>query len=106
MNWTLGLRFSGNTQSPIHFTHAADGTLGIASFQAGDDALLSKDVGLRRHLIKGNFVWDLPDVNGSSRHGMKVLGAAANGWQLSGVFTGGSGRSMTPPTRIRPAART
>jgi len=90
VNWTLGLRFSGNTQSPIHFTHAADGTLGIASFQAEDDALLSKDVGLRRHLVKANFVWDLPDVGGSNSV-MKVVSAAANGWVVSGVFTGGSG---------------
>jgi hypothetical protein len=90
VNWTLGLRFSGNTQSPIHFTHAADGRLGIADFQAQDDALLSKDVGLRRHLIKANFVWDFPDLNGSGG-AMKVVAAAANGWQLSGVFTGGSG---------------
>ncbi len=89
LSWTESLRFVGNTLSPIHLQHNTDGTIGVASFQAADDALLS-NVGLRRHIIKANFVWDLPDVKDSSP-ALKVLAAAANGWQLSGIFTGGSG---------------
>jgi len=89
LNWTLGLRFTGNTLSPQHLKHSADGTITTESFQAADDALLS-NVGLRRHIIKANFVWDLPDVKGTSA-AAKVLGVAANGWQLSGILTAGSG---------------
>ncbi len=89
VNWTLGLRFSGNTLSPQHLVHNADGTIGVASYQEANDELIS-NVGLRRHLIKGNFVWDLPNVE-SSNGAMKIVRAIANDWQLSGVFTGGSG---------------
>src|SRR4029077_1160943 len=45
--------------------------------------------GLRRHIIKANFVWDLPDVKTDGTTS-KVLGAIANGWQLSGILTAGS----------------
>ena len=89
VNWTLGLRFEGNTLSPQHFVHNTDGTIGLASYQDTNDELLS-NVGLRRHLIKGNFVWDLPNVE-SSTGAMKVISALANDWQLSGIFTAGSG---------------
>jgi hypothetical protein len=88
-NWTLGMRFAGNTLSPQHLKHNADGTITNESFQEANDKLLS-NVGLRRHIIKANFVWDLPDVKGSST-AAKVLGVAANGWQLSGILTAGSG---------------
>jgi hypothetical protein len=89
MNWTLGLRFTGNTLSSQHLVHNADGTIGLASYQEANDELIS-NVGLRRHLIKGNFMWDLPAVS-SSNGSMKVLNAITRDWQLSGVFTGGSG---------------
>jgi hypothetical protein len=89
LNWTLGLRFTGNTLSPIHLEHNADGTIGVASDQAERDALLS-NVGLRRHIVKANFIWDLPNVRGSGGAWM-VMRAALSDWQLSGVFTGGSG---------------
>ncbi len=89
VNWTLSLRHKGNTFSPKHLQHNADGTIGLRPEQEAVDEVLS-DAGLRRHLIKGNFVWDLPDV--SADGGLsKVLAAIANDWQVSGVFTGGSG---------------
>ena len=89
LNWTLGLRFDGNTLSPQHFEHNADGTITTASYQRELDALLH-DVGLRRHIVKANFVWDMPNVKGSSGVA-RAVGIVANDWQLSGVFTGGSG---------------
>ena len=92
VNWTLGLRFEGNTLSPQHLVHNADGTIGLASYQEANDELLS-NVGLRRHLIKGNFVWDLPNVE-SSTGAMKVISALANDWQLSGIFTARLGRAV------------
>ncbi len=69
--------------------HNADGTIGLASYQEANDELLS-NVGLRRHLIKGNFIWNLPNIE-SATGAMKVVRAIANDWQLSGVFTAGSG---------------
>ena len=89
LNWTLSLRHKGNTFSPKHLQHNADGTIGLRPEQDAVDDVLS-NAGLRRHLIKGNFVWDLPKMQpggGAS----KVLAAVVNDWQLSGVFTGGNG---------------
>src|SRR5439155_13174891 len=48
----------------------------------------------RTHLVKANFVWDLPDVKRSGAV-TNVIGAVINDWQLSGVFTGGSGAPYT-----------
>ena len=45
---------------------------------------------LQRHLVKANWVWDLPDYN-TSNTGGKIVGAVINNWQVSGLFTGGSG---------------
>jgi hypothetical protein len=89
LNYTLSLRTNGNTLSPLHFEHAADGTLSVRSNQSEQDKLLS-NVGNRAHIIKANFVWDLPDMHAEST-GMRVVGAVVNDWQFSGVFTGGSG---------------
>jgi len=89
-SWTLALRFDGNTMSPQHLVHNADGTIGLADYQQADDELL-KNVGLRRHIIKANFIWDLPNLKTSKSAASQVIGQIANGWQLAGVFTGGSG---------------
>ena len=51
---------------------------------------LNKQLNLQRHLVKGNWVWSLPKMP-TPNAGMKVLGAVINDWQLSGIFTGGSG---------------
>ena len=89
INWTLSLRHEGNTFSPKHLLHNADGTIGLRPEQDAVDEVLS-NAGLRRHLIKANFVWDLPGISADGG-ASKVVGAIVNDWQLSGVFTGGSG---------------
>jgi hypothetical protein len=48
----------------------------------------------RTHVVRANFVWDLPDVKTDNAL-WRVIGAAANDWQLSGVFSGGSGAPYT-----------
>ncbi|HEV3214597.1 MAG TPA: carboxypeptidase-like regulatory domain-containing protein [Vicinamibacterales bacterium] len=89
VNWTWSLRTNGNTSSPLHLQHAADGTLSTWPGQAQADELL-KNVGNRPHIFKANFLWQLPGVNGSGGAG-NVLAAIANDWQVSGVVTAGSG---------------
>jgi len=89
LNWTWSLRSIGNTNSPLHFIHNADGSISDDPHQPALDKLLS-NTGNRPHVIKANFVWQFPKVGGASA-GMKSLGAVVNDWQLSGVFTGGSG---------------
>jgi hypothetical protein len=89
LNYVLSLRNRGNLQSQPRLEHLSDGSFRVRADQAAVDDLLS-NVGLRRHVIKGHFVWDLPDVD-SSGDVRQVLAALANGWQLSGVFTGSTG---------------
>ncbi len=48
------------------------------------------DSGPTVHQLRANFVYDLPDVKGTSGW-QRVVGAAANDWQLSGVWTLSSG---------------
>jgi hypothetical protein len=73
----------------VRLQHNPDGTLSIRDDQAKLDGLL-RDNGNRPHVIRANFVWDMPDVKGSST-ASKVFGPIANGWQVSGVYTGTSG---------------
>jgi hypothetical protein len=89
LNYTLGLSYTGNTITPLRLQHAADGSFSIRDDQADADKLL-ENTGLRRHIVKGSFVWDLPDVerNGGASRAVAVV---ANDWQLSGVLTAGSG---------------
>jgi hypothetical protein len=89
LNWTWSLRSSGNTNSPLHFVHTVDGSISDDPRQPALDKLL-RNTGLRPHIIKGNFVWELPKVASSST-AFKALGVLVNDWQLSGVYTGGSG---------------
>ncbi len=89
MNYTLGLSNTGTAGNPVRLQHNADGSYVIRPDQAEADELL-KDLGLQRHIIKGNIVWDLPDVSGADG-GMRVIAAIVNDWQLSGILTAGSG---------------
>jgi hypothetical protein len=92
-NYTLTLRQKGiNDLSPasgVRLVHNPDGRFTDAPDQGEAEALLA-DNGLRRHFLKASFVWDLPDVRGAST-AMRTLGLIANDWQLSGIWTGGSG---------------
>ena len=42
------------------------------------------------HIVRGNFVWDLPDYRGDTL-AKRVIGAVANDWQLSGVWSFSTG---------------
>jgi hypothetical protein len=90
LNWTLGLRFTGNNLSPQFIQHKADGTIGLASFQEANDKILS-DIGFRRHLIRANFVYAFPKLPSGSSGAGKALAAIANGWQLAGLVSAQSG---------------
>jgi hypothetical protein len=93
LNYTLGLSNTGNAGNPVRLQHSADGSYVIRDDQAKADEVL-KDQGLQRHTIKGNVVWDLPDVAGGSTT-RQIIGAVANDWQLSGILTAGTGAPYT-----------
>ena len=94
LNYTLGLRTIGTTSSPLRLQHAPDGSFSIRADQAEADELF-RNTGNRPHVIRGQFVWDLPDMD-SEGLASKVLAAVANDWQISGVFTGTSGSPFAP----------
>ncbi len=90
LNYTYSIRTIGNTGAQLRLQHNPDGSFVVRDDQAQLEKLL-RDTGNRAHVVKGNFVWDLPNMESSSNMGSKILAAAVNDWQLSGVYTGTSG---------------
>ncbi len=86
-NDTIGLYDRQNTTPRLQ--HAADGSFSVRPDQAEADRLLG-DNNPQAHIVKANFVWDMPDVQASTP-AMRTLGALANGWQLAGIWTASTG---------------
>jgi Carboxypeptidase regulatory-like domain/TonB-dependent Receptor Plug Domain len=89
VNYVLSLSFTGNTGLTQRLQHNADGSVSIRADQAQYEDLMSQ-LNLQRHLVKANWVWNLPKLP-SKNSAMKAVGFVVNDWQLSGLFTGGSG---------------
>jgi hypothetical protein len=85
-NDTIGLSSKGSVAARLQ--HNADGTVGYRADQAEADELLQTPP--IRHTMKGNFVWDLPDLKASGA-GLRAIGMLINDWQLSGVWTASTG---------------
>jgi hypothetical protein len=88
--WTL---YQAQSSTPVRLQHAADGTYTVRADQAQADQLLGKYIPTV-HVMKGNFVWDMPDVKGGGS-AAKFVGYIVNDWQLSGVWTGNTGTAYT-----------
>jgi hypothetical protein len=73
--------------------HNSDGTYALRADQAEADDLLGTSIA-KEHTFKGNFVWDLLDIRGSSGV-MRTIALIANDWQLSGVWTAATGTAYT-----------
>ncbi len=86
-NDTIGL-YDRQTTTP-RLQHAADGSFSVRADQAEADRLLGNN-NPQAHIIKANFVWDLPDLHGSTP-ALKTIGALANGWQVAGIWTAATG---------------
>ncbi len=84
---------SDHQSTAARLQHNADGSYAIRADQAQADDLLGTFIA-NRHLLKGNFVWNLPDIQGGSPV-RRVIGAIANDWQLSGVWTASTGAAYT-----------
>jgi hypothetical protein len=88
-NYTLTLQLEGNTGLTQRLEHAPDGTIAIRADQDRYEDL-NKTLDLQRHVMRGHFVWDLPDLSadGGAR---RVLAAIVNDWQVSGIASLESG---------------
>ncbi|MEO5739805.1 MAG: carboxypeptidase regulatory-like domain-containing protein [Vicinamibacterales bacterium] len=89
LNYTRSLRTIGNTGAQLRLQHNPDGSFVVRDDQETLDDLM-RNTGNRPHVIRANFVWELPGISTDST-ASKVAGAIINDWQLSGVFTGTSG---------------
>ena len=89
-NDTIGLSSRGSTAARLQ--HNPDGSVSYRSDQAeADDLLQTPPI---RHTMKGNFVWDLPDLKASGA-AWRALGLVVNDWQLSGVWTASTAGTYT-----------
>jgi len=73
--------------------HNSDGTYSFRADQADAQELLGNN-NPQTHIMRGNFIWDLPDVK-SSQSVWKVVGAIVNDWQLSGIWAGSTASAYT-----------
>jgi len=90
-NDTMGL--SDHSSIAPRLEHAADGTFSVRSDQQLAQDLLGNN-NPRAHIMKANFLWDLPDLK-STNNALRALGLAINDWQLSGIWTGATGSAYT-----------
>jgi Carboxypeptidase regulatory-like domain len=74
--------------------HNPDGSFSLRADQAEADRLLGTPDTNRLHRLKGNFVWDLPDIHGGGS-ALKALGLVVNDWRFSGIWTGTTGAPYT-----------
>ena len=96
--FTNGLAFGFNDTIVLYdhqstdarLQHHADGTYSERPDQAEADRLLGTSIP-NRHVLKGNFVWDLPDLKSGSGAALRTLAQIVNDWQLSGVWTAATG---------------
>jgi hypothetical protein len=95
--FTNGLAFGFNDTFVLYdrqstdarLQHNPDGTYSERPDQAEADQMLGTSIA-NKHVLKGNFVWDLPDLKGGGA-AMRTLSQVVNDWQLSGVWTAATG---------------
>jgi hypothetical protein len=85
-NDTIGLSSVGSVAARLQ--HNPDGTVTARADQAEANELFQTPP--IRHTMKGNFVWDLPDLKASAA-GWRALAVVVNDWQLSGIWTASTG---------------
>jgi hypothetical protein len=89
VNYTWSILLEGNTGLNTRLQHNADGSFQErADQQAYED--LNKQLAIQPHVLRGNFVWDMPDLvaDGGAK---RTLGYILNDWQLSGLVNLSSG---------------
>jgi hypothetical protein len=86
-NDTIGL--SDRQTTTPRLQHDGDGAVSVRADQAEADRLLGNN-NPQAHIVKANFVWDLPDLRGASAV-LRTIGAIANDWQLAGIWTAATG---------------
>jgi hypothetical protein len=76
--------------------HNADGTISIRADQAQADKLLGDNVP-QAHIMRANFIWQLPHFTGSSA-ASRTVGLVINDWSISGIWSGATASAYTVST--------
>jgi hypothetical protein len=87
-NDTIALSDKANAGARLQ--HNADGSYSFRSDQAKADEMLGNQAP-QRHLLRANFVWDMPDLKSESSALVKGIGLVINDWQLSGIWSAQTG---------------
>jgi len=80
-------------QSNARLQHNSDGSFTYRLDQAEADRLLG-DNNPPLHLMRANFVWDMPDIK-STGAAWRAVGFIVNDWQMSGIWAGARRSSET-----------
>jgi carboxypeptidase family protein len=91
LNDTWVLYDHANTTGRIQ--HNADGSFAYRADQAEADRLLGSAIP-NVHILKGHFIWDLPDVH-RPQAAARALGLIINDWQVSGIWTAQTGTAYS-----------
>jgi hypothetical protein len=91
LNYTWSLLLEGNTGLQKRLQHNADGSYSVRADQAKYEEMNKTLTNFRPHVIRGNMVWDMPDMATDGGGARRVLALLANDWQLSGILSAGSG---------------
>ena len=89
VNYTWSAFLEGNWGLVQRLQHNADGTFQPRADQGAYEEL-NRKLAIQPHVMRGNFVWDLPDLvaDGGAK---RAIGYLVNDWQLSGVVNLSSG---------------
>jgi hypothetical protein len=88
VNYTLGISDRQSTGTRLEHDPIT-GEVRVRADQKKADDLLGAD-GIRKHQLRANFVWDMPDLHADSLL-MRGVGAVVNDWQLTGIYNFNSG---------------
>ncbi len=90
-NDTISLSDRQNTAPRLQ--HNADGSFTIRDDQEQADHLLGQTVA-NRHLLKGNFIWDLPDIKANGAF-WRSVGLVVNDWRFSSIWNARTGSAYS-----------
>jgi hypothetical protein len=90
-NDTIGL--SDHQNLAPRLDHRPDGSFVVRDDQQAAEDLLGNN-NPQTHIMKANFVWDLPDYTGEGALA-RTVGAIVSDWQLAGIWTGATGNAYS-----------
>ena len=88
VNYTFGISDRQSTGARLEHDPVTFEVRERADQKKADD-LLGAD-GIRKHNLRANFVWDMPDMEADSLM-LRGVAAVINDWQLSGIYNFNSG---------------